>query len=246
MKIKRTVTDKVIAANQNNSRSSSGPNTDRGKATSRLNALKSGLTAKTVLPGQEDNSDQQRIEERWRKDYNPKGVWEEKLIRDITFLERKDSILEQLEQLEISNLGAEAGDIFSVFDNDLKLPIDGLDLPLQRGWFCDRLIVRASSMKDSAHASGSRGPVYNQGQPVPGYQGLNAAHDDTGRHLEIQAVLGSRLDRILRYRAAITKDRYRAIEALHATQAQRREQEQEALEHFEKPRVKRNSRLKVN
>jgi hypothetical protein len=105
MRIKKTVTDKVIAANQNRSRSSTGPKTDKGKATSRLNALKTGLTAKTVLPGQEDNSNQRRIEGRWRKDYNPKGVWEEKLIRDIAFLEQKDLLLEKLEQLEIFNIG---------------------------------------------------------------------------------------------------------------------------------------------
>jgi hypothetical protein len=74
---------------------------------------------------------------------------------------------------------------------------------------------------------------------VPGYQGLNAAHNDTGRHVEIQAVLGSTLDRILRYRAAIRKDRYRPLKPFTLLRQSVAIGAQEALEQFGKPRVRR-------
>lgn len=43
-------TDRQITANQRNARRSTGPRTKAGKARSRYNALKNGLTARTAVP----------------------------------------------------------------------------------------------------------------------------------------------------------------------------------------------------
>jgi len=226
MNTKKTATDAVIAANQRNSQKSPGPVTDQGKAASRLNALKHGFTAKTVIPDKDgDDTEYQHALTTWRNYFKPHGAWEEALVREIACLQRKDSTLETLENRELSNFAVQLGGVEGVFDTDLKLPIDGLDLPIQRGWECDRIIVRATAGKDDTLGSGQRGPGFNQGQPVPGCQVFNAAHGNTGRHIEVQAVLGSTLNRILRYRAAVKKDLYRAIEALRAAQAERRARE---------------------
>jgi hypothetical protein len=229
MKRNKKVTDAVIAANQERSRKSTGPVTDQGKTTSRLNALKHGLTSKTFMPSKGDDSDYQRELTRWRSDRKPKGAWEEALVGEIARLQRNASTLETLESRELSNFAVQQGGVEGIFNSNLKLPIDGLDLPLQRGWECDRVIVRASAGEDDTLANGNRGPAFNQGQPVPGYQVFKAAHGNTGRHIEVQAELGSTLNRILRYRAAVKKDLYRAIEALRVAQAERRERESAQL-----------------
>ncbi len=51
MKLKKIVTAAVLAANRNNAQRSTGPITDRGKAASRGNALRHGLTARVFVPG---------------------------------------------------------------------------------------------------------------------------------------------------------------------------------------------------
>jgi hypothetical protein len=219
----KKVTDAVIAANQRNSQDSTGPKTARGKATSRLNALKHRLTATIDVPASSGDDSEQPERQRWRNHYQPQGPWEEALVREIAALQKKLSRLETLENHEISKFEAQIHGVDSVFDSELKLPIEGIDLPIELGWSCERLIVRASSTEDETHLSGSRGPVLNQGQPVPGYQGTKGAHGNDGRRLEIQAELGLRLDQILRYRAALRKDLYRAVEALRAAQEDRRE-----------------------
>jgi hypothetical protein len=50
-------------------------------------------------------------------------------------------------------------------------------------------------------------------------------NDNDGTRLEIQAELGSTLDKLRRYRTALVKERYRAMEALRVAQADRRERE---------------------
>ena len=64
-------TAKQISANQRNAHLSTGPRTDRGKAAARGNALRHGLAATVVVPGEEmvlnvsqacDNADVGRCE----------------------------------------------------------------------------------------------------------------------------------------------------------------------------------------
>lgn len=221
---KKTVTDAVIAANQRNSQNSTGPNSEEGKANSRRNAMQHSLTAKIVLPENEgDDSEFQRELERWCEYYQPEGVWEETLVRKITRLQRKDAILVALEERELAHLRAEMGEIDSVFDNNLKLPIDWVDLPIQRGWDCERVVVRATSTGGDTHSDATCGPSVNRGQLVPGYRSSKTALGNKCSRLEVEAVLGSTLDKILRYRAALSKEMYRAVEALRAAQEERRE-----------------------
>ena len=49
--------ERQLLANRINAQRSTGPRTHRGKSRSRRNALKHGLTARTVIPGVEDGDD---------------------------------------------------------------------------------------------------------------------------------------------------------------------------------------------
>lgn len=77
MKLKKTVTPKQKAANQLNSRNSSGPRSDRGKRTSSMNALRFGLYSKRPVIRELDGEDASEQYEELRsdlyKEYNPVG-----------------------------------------------------------------------------------------------------------------------------------------------------------------------------
>jgi hypothetical protein len=72
--------EKQIEANRRNSLKSSGPKTAEGKARVRLNAIKHGLTAATVvLPGEDPAVLEARVEA-WKDDIRPAGALEDYLV----------------------------------------------------------------------------------------------------------------------------------------------------------------------
>src|SRR4051812_18060565 len=71
---------KRIEANRRNAARSTGPRSANGKARVRLNALKHGLTAKTVvLPGEDAEALQARVED-WKDSIKPRTPLEDYLI----------------------------------------------------------------------------------------------------------------------------------------------------------------------
>jgi hypothetical protein len=72
-----------IAANQANSLLSTGPKTEAGKAKSAFNALKTGLTGRTVLLPGEDAAAYQEHVARFHKTYNPQTPAERNLAQTI-------------------------------------------------------------------------------------------------------------------------------------------------------------------
>ncbi|MFZ3263214.1 MAG: hypothetical protein WA172_04390 [Terriglobales bacterium] len=232
MKRRKKVTDKVLAANQKNAEASTGPTTDRGKRASSGNATKHRLTAKVNGPERDPNNpDYQGTLDRWYEDYEPHTMWEEDLLSEAVSLSKQIARADKLLDRETSNFLAEIegtmiGSVDGVFASNLTLPIDALDLPIQRGFNCERLIIRASTTKDNIRVGASRGPLLDQlGQPRPGAQMREGTNNNDGTRLEIQAELGSTLDKLRRYRTALVRERYRAMEALRVAQADRLERE---------------------
>jgi hypothetical protein len=71
---------KRVAANHRNARKSTGPRTAAGKERSRMNALKHGLDAQTlILPGEDDAAFLARLEA-WRADVRPRNSLEDALV----------------------------------------------------------------------------------------------------------------------------------------------------------------------
>jgi hypothetical protein len=226
MRIRKRVTEKVIAANQEKAQRATGATTERGKANSRMNAVKHSITS-AVIGEDPVDPEYQRELKKWTKHHRPEGAWERSRVREVASIHRKLARLAVLEERELSRFEKQFDGVDGLFSNRLTLPIDGFDLPLECGWSCEKIVVRASSTDDNTHYKSSRGPVYSQGQPVPGCQGVNGGHGNDGRRLEVQAELCSTLDKINRYRARLNKDLYRADEAIRASQAERREGQKE-------------------
>jgi hypothetical protein len=76
------ISDVKFEANRRNAEKSTGPRTEKGKAKSRWNALKHGLTAKTtVLPGVESKGEFKKLLRGYLRHYKPKGTPEKSLVQ---------------------------------------------------------------------------------------------------------------------------------------------------------------------
>lgn len=75
--------EKRTAANRANAQLSSGPRTSAGKAASSLNAVKTGLTGRTVLLPTDDVADYERHMQAYESQWAPVGQVETDLVRSI-------------------------------------------------------------------------------------------------------------------------------------------------------------------
>lgn len=218
---KKTVTDAVRAANRANAQCSTGPRTERGKSLSSNNALRHGILARKV----EFDTDDQRAEflelrQRCKTEHHPKGLIEKFIVEEIATLFWKLGITEFLEVRELLRRQELSDGVDSIFH---KLPISSYGLPLDRGWDCDRIVVRAVAGNDQRSAYTTRGFRVVNGQINPGLRATNNSDYQKGDHLEIEAVLGSTLENMTHHQAKLKRDLYRAIETLRKMQAERRE-----------------------
>jgi hypothetical protein len=72
-----------LAANRSNAHSSTGPRTQEGKATSSRNAVKAGLTGRTVLLPSDDAAEYERHVVAFHDEYQPVGIRECELVQSI-------------------------------------------------------------------------------------------------------------------------------------------------------------------
>ncbi len=226
MKHKKKVTLAVLAANRANSRSSTGPRTKQGKSHSSHNALRHSILArKLVLATHEQRAEFRELRHACKKEFSPEGLLEKFFVDEIAIIFWKLGITEALQAKELLRRQELSDDVGSIFHSDLELPINGHDLPLDRGWDCERLVVRAVSGKDTSNSSASRGPAVVKGQVINAFQNSQNSNSQTAGHLEFEAVLGNSLANMTRYQSALKRDLYRAIETLRKIQAERSERE---------------------
>jgi hypothetical protein len=76
-------TEKQIAANRRNAQKSTGPNTDEGKSTSRLNARRDGLTGQVLILSAEERPHFEQFQAKLIADLHPETVLEDSLAHAI-------------------------------------------------------------------------------------------------------------------------------------------------------------------
>ena len=223
MKTVRPITESVLAANRANSKSSTGPRTERGKQNANQNARRHGILAKKIaFETDEERAEFHALAESCIAEFNPEGLVQEVLVEEITTCLWKIQIAVGLEVRELSSRHNLRDRIRGVFHGDVELPIDAEAYPLDRGWDCDRLIVRAVAGQNVDNSSSSRGPAIVQNQTVRDYQSTQSSDSHNRGHLEVEAVLGNALTNITRYESGFKHDFYKAIEILRALQAKKR------------------------
>jgi hypothetical protein len=75
--------ERRLAANRANAQLSTGPTTPAGKAKSSLNAVKTGLTGRTVLLPSEDAEAYAAHLARYQEEFQPVGVRETQLVQNL-------------------------------------------------------------------------------------------------------------------------------------------------------------------
>ncbi len=85
--MKKNTTPKQLAANRRNAQKSTGPRTPKGRAVSKMNAMKHGILSKQVLVNglvlQESSAELEALHRRFWEDLQPVGVMEEMLVDQI-------------------------------------------------------------------------------------------------------------------------------------------------------------------
>jgi hypothetical protein len=79
----RMTSSRRIEANRANSQHSTGPNTETGKAVSKLNAVRTALTGRTVLLSSDDVSSYEQHIQNWTLELHPVGPRESALVQSI-------------------------------------------------------------------------------------------------------------------------------------------------------------------
>jgi len=212
MKIKKTVTEKVIAANRANSHQSTGPhNVDAVKE----NAVRHGLLAShIVFQNEEEKLEFQSLLDALCEEYEPSSPTILVLVEDLATSIWRARTANQWEGQELDNRKNSAAFIRALAENyhEQQLPLftrgDGSTSEAQSGWVCEELVIQ----------SGSRNSEQEYGS---GLRDRN--NKDKAGHVLIQAKLGSGLDTAMRYQAAAKRDVYRAIAALRKATARESE-----------------------
>lgn len=226
MKHKRRTTDAAIAANRENSKLSRGPRTDRGKENSSHNSLRHGILARKVrLPTHEDREVYRKIVEAWKTYYEPHGTLERFLVDDISFTSWKLGIVEAAEAQELSRRqeSLDESDVDFGFNSEIKLPIKEWELPVKRGWSCERIVVRAVSGDENNDWDGAKTPAVVGGRVLPQCKVSKDSNTRQAKHLELEAVLGNTLENLTRYRSALKRDLYRTIQVLESLREKRKQ-----------------------
>ena len=218
MKGKKTMTEKAIAANQNNGKKGNGP--DDSSHVSQ-HARKHGLTSKRlVFYTEEERQEFEALLDDLTDEYQPVGRTEIELLDKVAVAfwnGAKESGLE-VQELAQRRKGATAilTTLAENYDSE-QLPLftarDGSQSAAQFGWDCQELVVRTGTSKSQEESVGIR----------------DDRREKIG-HVQIEAKLNTSLDTLLRYHATIDKDLYRALEELRTVQRERRDR-RGAMEH---------------
>ena len=212
MKIKKTISEKVISANRANSQKSTGPG---DFANVKNNAMKHGFRAQHLFFENEDQEKEYtELLEQLEEYHEPDGPTEWMLVEEIANCRWMLQRLNVWKWQEITNRRNAAKAILrAVADNydgerlSLFTTAEGADSAAQLGWDCQELVVRTGSRNFKN---------FEQDQPM--------MMDKTGKsgQVQIEAKLNTSLDSILRYETALKKDLYRALRTLGEIQRQRR------------------------
>jgi hypothetical protein len=211
MKIRKAVTEKVIAANQSNSRKSTGPH---DTSATRQNAITHGLLARQISFQTEEQKEAfDQLHDELMVDEQPVGAIERALVEEAAMCLWKMQLTNGWEIQELDNRRAASKAIMTTLadhHDQERMPLftrgDGAVSAAALGWDCQELVVRCEK-GDS-----------EQDMKTDGDRASKSGHT------QIEARLTTSPDSILRYQAAIKRDFYRAIDTLRAIQRERREE----------------------
>ena len=192
---------KQIEANRRNALKSTGPTTPEGKARSRRNALRHGLTAETVIVAFEDAEDYQAFETAVISDYEAESAVERELVL------RLSSVLWRLRRAT----GIETALFESVTTDPGKVEL-GSSLPalIEAADPSDRNQLHLVATQQSAAAVGSE-------------LGLDTKNDIADSFLRLAALPTFALDRLSRYEHLLWRQARQIVLTLESLRRRKRQ-----------------------
>jgi len=120
-------TDRQIAANRENAQKSTGPKTPEGRAAVRLNGVKHGLSAQTLVLMGENAADLEALADSLEAQYQPATPTEEILVRQLVMATWRQLRLFHVEAAHYKNededLLSRRGEKYAVLDGDRRLAL---------------------------------------------------------------------------------------------------------------------------
>jgi hypothetical protein len=199
MKIKKTVTPRVLAANRTNGKHNPGPRNPKNTSD---NAVTHGLLArKIVFRNPDEKKSYDALAAELAAHHQPFGPTERLLVSEMAISSWRLHELNGWESLEVRNRTTAAAAIGQGLREDGKAHELPLFAATQQGWSAQEMVVRTGSRSSEEDTL------------------LDEARK-TG-HIIIETKMASSLETILRYGAAIRRDFYRALVALRELQRDR-------------------------
>jgi hypothetical protein len=212
VKIRRTVTQKVLDANRENAQKSTGPNTETGKEASSANSVKHGLLADGLVFESEKQEEQfAEFMNQLTHDLMPDGALQSIMVEEIAVCywklglalrwemaaarSRRESSRDVVQSLVAENLGNKSQ--LEFLDKQRVALGDG-------GWECTELLVRKGRISESSNSTNVAGRDVKAGEEV---------------HVQVGAKLATALETTMRYSAMIRRDLHRAIDQLKSLRA---------------------------
>jgi hypothetical protein len=209
MKIKKTISDKVIAANQHNGKKGTGP--DNKNAVTQ-NARTHGLLSKClVFRTEEEQQEFAELLDDLMDQYMPIRRTTREAVHELAVCIWKKAQGNGWELQELAHrIEAPAAILKTLAENyDAgQLPLftqrNGSDSAAQLGWDCEELVVRTGTSNSVQQDDSSLGD-----------------RKDKSGHVMIEAKLNTSLDTVLRYQAAAKRDWRDTINRLESLQPEK-------------------------
>jgi hypothetical protein len=136
MKIRKSVSDKVIKANGSNAKLSPGPTSEHGKKWSRRGALKNGILAKVVLfKDEEEEAEFRTFLEQLQRDQKPRDMLELMQLEDLATSRVRLARALRLEQRLYRKRNMAADVLQKAIGANLHvLGVDDTEVPESDGW----------------------------------------------------------------------------------------------------------------
>ncbi len=207
MKIRRTVTPKVLEANRQNAQKSTGAKTETGKEASSANSVRHGLLADgLVFESEEQEKQFAEFMDQLTNDLMPDGAMQSIIVEEIAVCywklglalrwemaaarSRRESSRDVVQGLVAEKLGNKSQ--LEFLDNQRVALCGG-------GWECTELLVRKGRSSESSNSANISKRDVKAGEEV---------------HVQVDAKLAPALQTTMRYSAMIRRDLHRAIDQL--------------------------------
>ena len=206
MKIRKTVSDKTVAANRENAKKSTGPKTDIAKSNLKYHALKHGLLTKALLLRNEKEEEEfQELAGELEADLQPHGIMQVMLVEEIAVTWWKIKTVQGLLTKAVRSGQKTSEAVLKTFNNassGVGVPLSSSSRELQMasefGLECHELVLRVEGKQFDEKED------KDKFMPKP---------EKTG-HIAMEAKMGNANESLLRYERAWKGDLYRAIAAL--------------------------------